>query len=152
MLPDNLEPRVGAAQCNYELLRAWSGWMKEQHLVWTIGSGTLLGAMRTEPPGLLQWEHDVDIYMPAKDAYIAATRLHNQCGSGGVGDDNSSSWDSPWCKTLDFRGHVDVNGGTCCGFGFKVFHRELTSTAKCEIDVLVLALSPGKWAMLLAWF
>ena len=74
-LPKKLEPTVGAAQCNYELIRAFSAWVKAENakgqgtpLVYTLGAGSLLGAMRSQPPGLLQWEHDVDIYAPAAEA------------------------------------------------------------------------------------
>ena len=42
--------------------------MDESGLRYTLGAGTLLGAMRNEPPGLLQWEHDVDVYVLARDA------------------------------------------------------------------------------------
>ena len=51
--------------------------------------------MRNQPAGLLQWEHDVDVYMPARDAarlirYLRTTR------KGGR-----------WLKVLDFRGLLD---------------------------------------------
>ena len=62
--------RRGVAQCNYELLRAFGGWMDASNHRFTLGAGTLLGAMRNEPPGLLQWEHDVDVYVPARDASL----------------------------------------------------------------------------------
>jgi phosphorylcholine metabolism protein LicD len=42
--------------------------MDESGLQYTLGAGTLLGAMRNEPPGLLQWEHDVDVYVLARQA------------------------------------------------------------------------------------
>jgi len=76
-LPKTLEPVEGVAQCNYELIRAFSAWVEAENsvggpdqppLVYTLGAGSLLGAMRSDPPGLLQWEHDVDIYAPAFEA------------------------------------------------------------------------------------
>ena len=78
-LPARLEPTRGVAQCNYELLRAFNGWMDHNSLRYTLGAGTLLGAMRNEPPGLLQWEHDVDAYVPARAAAGGAAR--SSCGS-----------------------------------------------------------------------
>jgi hypothetical protein len=68
-----LEPRPGAAQCNYELLHAFARLArqcrKQTPPCWyTLGAGTLIGALRNEPPGLLQWEHDVDVYVPARSA------------------------------------------------------------------------------------
>ena len=98
-LPRQLEPELGAAQCNYEarpspraaphtrhpqraspraraqLLRAFNGWMDERGLQYTLGAGTLLGAMRNEPPGLLQWEHDVDVYVLAREASLLLQQL-----------------------------------------------------------------------------
>ena len=98
-LPRRLEPEPGVAQCNYEaraprphaaqshperttlraaraqLLRAFNGWMDENGLQYTLGAGTLLGAMRNEPPGLLQWEHDVDVYVLARQASLLLRKL-----------------------------------------------------------------------------
>jgi hypothetical protein len=135
-LPEDLEPSPGTSQCNYELLHAFVGWIEEQDagLRYTLGAGSLLGAMRTSPPGLLQWEHDVDVYMPAQDAFEIKRRLQDQCGGGAMG--------SKWCDTLEFRGLVDIKGAPCCGFGFKIFHRE---TDSCELDVLVLSTSAAPY-------
>eukprot|EP00658_Telonema_sp_P-2_P030232 TRINITY_DN22870_c0_g1_i1.p1 TRINITY_DN22870_c0_g1~~TRINITY_DN22870_c0_g1_i1.p1 ORF type:complete len:326 (+),score=49.87 TRINITY_DN22870_c0_g1_i1:79-1056(+) len=130
VLPDRLEPILGVSQCNYEMLRAWSRWAHEKSVRYTLGAGTLLGAMRTSPPGLLQWEHDVDVYMPARDAAQAVELLRAECGA-----DPSN----PWCQdTLHFRGLVDENNMPCCGFGFKLYHR---GSEACQLDVLVLAQS-----------
>ena len=74
-VPDRLEPAAGVSQCNYELLRAFDGYMRSARLRWSLGAGTLLGAMRNRPPGLLQWEHDVDAYVPARDASALLRRL-----------------------------------------------------------------------------
>ena len=63
---EDLEPTAGAAQCNYELLKSFT--RVAAGLDWTLGAGTLLGALRSEPAGLLPWEHDVDVYIPARDA------------------------------------------------------------------------------------
>lgn len=132
VLPDRLEPIPGVSQCNYEMLRAFSGWAADQpqELRYTLGAGTLLGAMRTYPTGLLQWEHDVDLYIPARDASTALQLLQEQCSGA------ASDWKSQWCATLHFRGLVDEREAPCCGFGFKLYHR--TSEA-CQLDVLVLA-------------
>eukprot|EP00966_Prymnesium_polylepis_P212987 4932628-Prymnesium_polylepis.1 len=35
--------------------------------------------MRNSPPGLLQWEHDVDVYVPASDAARLRLALHHDC-------------------------------------------------------------------------
>ena len=123
--PPNLEPTAGAAQCNYELLKSFTG--VAAGLDWTLGAGTLLGALRSEPAGLLPWEHDVDVYIPARDAAALAERLQ-QCAPG--------RRDAAACGALLWRGFVDGRGDECCGFGYKAFHA--TSTA-CELDVLVLA-------------
>ena len=63
--PANLEARRGASQCSFEVLRAFAGYANSQGIRFTLGAGTLLGAMRNRPPGLLKWEHDVDVYVPA---------------------------------------------------------------------------------------
>ena len=63
---EDLEPTAGAAQCNYELLKSLT--RVAAGLDWTLGAGTLLGALRSEPAGLLPWEHDVDARIPARDA------------------------------------------------------------------------------------
>ena len=113
-LPHNLEPQPGTNQCNYELLRAFDGWMDdsgaggERPLRYTLGAGTLLGAMRTQPTGLIQWEHDVDVYVPARDAHELAQRLERDCAG--------ADFLSPWCRVLDFRGFKDKSGKVpCCG-------------------------------------
>ena len=128
-LPPTLEPAPGVAQCNYELLGAFARYVASAslRLRYTLAAGTLLGALRNEPAGLLQWEHDVDVYMPAVDASALLSRLARDCGA---------RWRARWCTTLEYRGLVDRAGGGCCGFGFKLFHRR---SAVCELDVLVLA-------------
>lgn len=136
--PLALEPAPGVAQCNYELLRAFAGWVDAHGLRYTLAAGTLLGAMRNEPPGLLQWEHDVDVYMPARDASELVALLARDCGSA-----SEASWQSRWCAVLEARGLVDREGAPCCGFGFKLFHR---TSAACELDVLVLAAAPAPFA------
>jgi len=148
--PEKLEPKEGTAQCNYEMLRAFTLWIKvyeicqfsnvttrvhpqeeniqqrstqQPSLVYTLGAGTLLGAMRSIPSGLLKWEHDVDIYLPAWEAWEVSRRLEAQCGTEG-GMVSASSWKSKWCETLWWRGHVEKDGVTpCCGFGYKIYHR-----------------------------
>ena len=122
---EDLEPTAGAAQCNYELLKSFT--RVAAGLDWTLGAGTLLGALRSEPAGLLPWEHDVDVYIPARDAAALAERLQ-KCAPG--------RRDAAACGALLWRGFVDGRGDECCGFGYKAFHA--TSTA-CELDVLVLA-------------
>ena len=49
--------------------------MDENGLQYTLGAGTLLGAMRNAPPGLLQWEHDVDVYVLARQASLLLLKL-----------------------------------------------------------------------------
>ena len=49
--------------------------MDENGLQYTLGAGTLLGAMRNAPPGLLQWEHDVDVYVLARQASLLLRKL-----------------------------------------------------------------------------
>lgn len=145
-LPENLEPVNGAAQCNYELLHAFTRYIDRSgvRLRYSIGAGTLLGAMRNQPPGLLQWEHDVDVYMPARDAFELLGLLANECcsagdkcsrdvracGQGGMGRRERTGARG----ALEYRGLMQRNGSPCCGCGFKLFHR--TSDA-CELDVLV---------------
>lgn len=125
----DLAPTPGAPQCNYELLKSFSHVAGDVR--WTLGAGTLLGALRTEPPGLLPWEHDVDVYAPARDAAALATRLADRCAAGTARDAS--------CGFLEFRGFVDAGDSPCCGFGFKAFHN---ASDACELDVLVLAASP----------
>ena len=127
-LPPDLQPSRGVAQCNYELLRAFGGWMDERRLRYTLGAGSLLGAARSTPPGLLQWEHDVDVYVPARDASLLLRGLRADCST-------STVWRSHFCSTLLPLGLVDRKGEPCCGFGFKLYHRRRRA---CELDVLVL--------------
>jgi hypothetical protein len=129
VLPPVLEPMAGTNQCNYELLRAFAVWMHEQDasghgLRYTIGAGTLLGAMRTlhftQRAGLLPWESDVDIYMPAADAFALVERLQRLCTpESRLGGGRRPAV----CDTVEFRGFIDASGGPCCGFGFKLYHR-----------------------------
>ena len=108
----DLEPAPGAAQCNYELLKSFAAFAGTTR--WTLGAGTLLGALRTTPPGLLRWEHDVDVYAPARDASDLVFKLATRCPVGRR---------EPDCGALEFRGFVDKTRWTpCCGFGYKVFH------------------------------
>lgn len=81
--PSVLEPFDGASQCCYELLRSFERYIRVRlpGLRYTLGAGTLLGAMRNIPSGLLQWEHDVDVYMPAKDASRLRQALERDCTS-----------------------------------------------------------------------
>jgi len=130
-LPSLLEPTDGASQCSYELIRAFAAYADSCDLRYTLGAGTLLGAMRNRPSGLLQWEHDVDVYMPARDASTMLRRLKSECG-----ERCSRRWRDRWCNVLHFRGLVDRAGQSCCGWGFKLYHRH---SSACELDVLVLA-------------
>ena len=111
----------GASQCGYELLRAFSRYADSRRLRFSLAAGTLLGAMRNRPSGLLQWEH-VDIYMPARDALELLRHLPRLLR-------RPLSWRAvvpPRCT----RGLVDRNGASCCGFGFKLFHRKATRRAR----------------------
>ena len=132
--PRRLERAAGSSQCSYELLRAFAKYAASRGLRYSLASGTLLGAMRNEPPGLLQWEHDVDVYMPARDASALLRRLGRDCPARSNPRRNEF-WRSRWCATLQLRGLVDRHGRPCCGFGFKLFHRKSDA---CELDVLVL--------------
>ena len=142
-----LEPVAGASQCSYELLDAFAHYADAQGVRYTLAAGTLLGAMRNRPPGLLQWEHDVDVYVPARDASHLIRRLAQDCGV--VGGENMPAkarplqtlrgllgWRRSRCGVLEYRGLVDASGQACCGFGFKLFHRK---SGASELDVLVLA-------------
>ena len=97
-VPDRLEPAAGVSQCNYELLRAFDGYMRNARLRWSLGAGTLLGAMRNPPPGLLQWEHDVDADVPARDASALLRRLRRD-----------------GCATADGRGAAGAAARSSCG-------------------------------------
>ena len=83
-LPTQLEPTPGASQCGYELLRAFAHYVAVRlpGLRYTLGAGTLLGAVRNSPAGLLQWEHDVDVYLPAKDAVRLHDAVRHDCATG----------------------------------------------------------------------
>ena len=130
----DLEPTPDAAQCNYELLKSFAALAGTAR--WTLGAGTLLGALRTEPPGLLPWEHDVDVYVPARDASDLIFKVAVDCAHGRR---------EPHCGALEFRGFVDETWWTpCCGFGYKLFH---ATRDACSLDVLVLAKSTyAPWA------
>ena len=131
--PQQLEYGPGCSQCAYELLRAFARYAKKRRTRFALAAGTLLGAMRNDPPGLLQWEHDVDVYMPAQDASTLLHHLRRDCRQGRWYQHRS-------CATLHFRGLVDRSGRPCCGFGFKIFHRKSDA---CELDVLVLSTAPS---------
>jgi len=150
-LPTALEATEGASQCSYELLRAFASYARRKQLRYTLGAGTLLGAMRNQPPGLLQWEHDVDVYMPARDASELIQLLKGDC--------LSHRRRVRECNMLHFVGLADRDGQPCCGWGFKLFHAH---SAACELDVLVLAASHAPfmhgetplwplWSLPLAW-
>jgi LicD family len=126
-----LEPTPGTSQCGYELIRAFDMYVRRRKLRYTIGAGTLLGAMRNQPAGLLQWEHDVDVYMPARDAFQLIRWLGTDCS-----DQRQRGWGNRWCHVLQFPGLLDRSGQPCCGWGFKLYHRH---SSACELDVLVLA-------------
>ena len=137
----SLEPAPDVAQCNYELLRAFSQYAARHRFRFSLASGTLLGAMRNEPSGLLQWEHDVDVYMPARDAALLAQKLRHEC------ERSPRIWNpfvaNRWCETLLVpHGLTDRTGKPCCGFGFKIFHRRRDT---CELDVLVLSVAHGPY-------
>ncbi|KAL1524933.1 hypothetical protein AB1Y20_019810 [Prymnesium parvum] len=145
-LPSALEPTAGAAQCSYELMRAFARYTAARlpGLRFSLGAGTLLGAMRNEPAGLLRWEHDLDLYVPANDAARLRRAVRHDCA------------DAP---LLPLCGHLAARpDAKCCGFGFKLFHRQ----RGCELDVLVLALSDAPfghgelpwwppWSTVFAW-
>lgn len=118
-----------ALQCGYDLLRAFAGYAAPRRLRFALAAGTLLGAMRNQPPGFLQWEHDADIYMPARDAARLLRLLLHDCPP------RRHRWRSQQCATLQLRGLVDRAGDPCCGFGFKLYNR---LSDACELDVLVL--------------
>ena len=126
-----LEPTPSTSQCGYELIRAFDMYVRCRKLRYTIGAGTLLGAMRNRPAGLLQWEHDVDVYMPARDAFQLIRWLRTDCS-----DQRQRGWGNRWCHVLQFPGLLDRTGQPCCGWGFKLYHRR---SSACELDVLVLA-------------
>ena len=81
VVPSVLEPTPGASQCGYELLRSFARYTEVRlpGFRYTLAAGTLLGAMRNSPPGLLQWEHDVDVYVPASDAARLREALRHDC-------------------------------------------------------------------------
>lgn len=59
-------------QCLYEMVHVFSGLADEYGLRYTHAGGSLIGFFRNDPPGLVAFDHDVDIYLPAKDAYKLA--------------------------------------------------------------------------------
>lgn len=140
-LPAVLEPVAGASQCGHELIRALAHYANRYGLRYTIGAGTLLGAMRNSPGGMLQWEHDVDVYMPARDASRLRDLLTDDC--------NHKTWRSRWCGVLHFPGLVDRAHKPCCTWGFKVYHQHTTS---CELDVLVLAAAQAPFMHGESWY
>jgi hypothetical protein len=127
--PGSLEPVAGASQCSYELIRAFASYARLRRIRYALGAGTLLGAMRNRPPGLLQWEHDVDVYVPARDAWRLLHALRVDCAA-------ARRPRVRWCDVLDAPGATSRGARHCCGFGFKLFHRR---SSACELDVLVLA-------------
>mmetsp|Transcript_16817 Transcript_16817/g.37721 ORF Transcript_16817/g.37721 Transcript_16817/m.37721 type:complete len:216 (+) Transcript_16817:128-775(+) len=94
-LPTVLEPSPGASNCTYSLLAAFVQYVaaRAPFVRYTLGSGTLLGAMRNAPPGLLQWEHDIDLYVPARDAFTLLDALRHECS--GVNADHR------WMRCVD---------------------------------------------------
>jgi hypothetical protein len=94
-VPTVLEPSPGASNCTYSLLAAFVHYVaaRAPFVRYTLGSGTLLGAMRNAPPGLLQWEHDIDLYVPARDAFTLLDALRHECS--GVNADHR------WMRCVD---------------------------------------------------
>ena len=168
-----LEPTPGASQCGYELLRAFHFYASSHGVRYTLGAGTLLGAMRNDPPGLLQWEHDVDVYVPGRDAVRLLRQLRRDCDCVGHDrEDGEGGEEGEGPRRGTSRG--DGRGG--CGHGRALFgrrHRQSRwcrtlhfrglvdsagrpccgfgfklyhrRTDACELDVLVLAASPSSW-------
>jgi len=58
----------------YEGLRAWADFAERHGLEYYAGAGSLVGAVRCRPGGVLPWDDDVDIYMraPEYDRFVEA--------------------------------------------------------------------------------
>jgi len=116
-------------QLRYELLRDFTKYMAlNGDLRWILGAGSLLGAMRQDPPGFIQGDDDIDIYMPARDLYQLFDRIQSLPKSSGF-------LDSP----------LGVAEGcqpeSCCGFGYRLHHRK-ESCAYMDLMVLSLQAQP----------
>jgi len=101
-------------QRRYELLRDFIHYMAhrdENHaaeLRWSLAFGSLLGAMRQDPPGFIQKDDDLDIYMPARDL----AKFHE-------------------AMDRDMKSGVSALGvltnpisEPCCSFGLRLVHRD----------------------------
>lgn len=122
-------------QKRYELLRDFTRFMAQHaDLRWSLGFGSLLGAMRQDPPGFIQLDDDLDLYMPARDL-LHLQDLMLQPG-GNSTHDTSFGVMKPELLSA------------CCSFGWRVYHRN----DKCAyMDFFALALEQKKGFSQKAW-
>ena len=107
-------------QCNHDTLLSFVEFV-ERHTpsaVYMLGAGTLLGAMRTDPHGLLPWDDDTDVYMPSSDA----RRVVGVLGST--------------------KGRLYVFAHR--GFGVKL---RLQGAGGCDLDIKVLAVADSPFRL-----
>lgn len=114
----------------YELLRDFTKYMTQYpHLRWSLGFGSLLGAMRQVPPGFIPQDDDLDLYMPARDL----AELHDAMKRDA--SDNVTR--------MGILKNAYEN--SCCSFGWRLMHRD----DDCAyMDFFALVSHDRKWLFL----
>merc|ERR1719272_1341809 len=74
-------------------------------LEWSLGKGALLGAMRQKPPGFIQNDDDLDLFMPARDVFELHDRIR-------------------FSSNNEFGVVRGVPSNSCCGYGWRLHHRD----------------------------
>jgi len=88
-------------QHRYELLRDTVSYLAgHSQIRWSMATGLLLGAMRQTPPGFIQHDDDIDLWLPGKDLFAFQAQFVKDGGQ---------------------HGKAKMVSG-CCGFGWRIEH------------------------------
>eukprot|EP00039_Didymoeca_costata_P033304 m.41752 g.41752 ORF g.41752 m.41752 type:complete len:355 (-) comp9807_c0_seq1:173-1237(-) len=126
-------------QCNIETVVAFAQAANSvPGLRYSANGGTLIGAFRNNPPGVMRWDHDSDMVMPAEDAF-RFYKLFQE----------NESWAWP-LKLLPLE--------DCCYFGMRLIHTDYYPNGyenaifddhptACFLDVFVLTYANYRYSL-----